>query len=85
MDAKDLHIPDTNDPNELRLFILKLRDMLIDMQAENAKKEEEYKMELEGCRAVADSAIERLDIVWKNLNNRQLYDYKIKKYFNIFE
>lgn len=74
MDAKDLHIPDTNDPNELRLFILKLRDMLIDMQAENAK----YKRELEGC-------IERLDIVWKNLNNRQLHDYKTKKYFNIFE
>lgn len=81
MDAKDLHIPDTNDPNELRWFILKLRDILIDMQAENAK----YKRELEGCRAVADSAIERLDIVWKNLNNRQLHDYKTKKYFNIFE
>lgn len=74
MDAKDLHIPDTNDPNELRLFILKLRDMLIDMQAENAKKEEEYKRGLDS-----------IDIVWKNLNNRQLYDYKTKKYFNIFE
>lgn len=85
MDAKDLHIPDTNDPNELRLFILKLRDMLIDIQAENAKKEEEYKRELEGCRALADSAIDSIDIVWKNLNNRQLYDYKTKKHFNIFE
>lgn len=85
MDAKDLHIPDTNNPEELKLFILKLRDMLINMQAENAKKEEEYKRELEGCRVLADSNTERLDIVWKNLNNRQLYDYKIKNYFNIFE
>lgn len=81
MDAKDLHIPDTNNPEELKLFILKLRDMLINMQAENAK----YKRELEGCRVLADSNTERLDIVWKNLNNRQLYDYKTKKYFNIFE
>lgn len=81
MDAKDLHIPDTNNPEELKLFILKLRDMLINMQAENAKN----KRELEGCRVLADSNTKRLDIVWKNLNNRQLYDYKIKKYFNIFE
>lgn len=81
MDVKDLHIPDTNDPNELRLFIIKLRDMLI----ENAKKEEEYKRELEGCRVLVDSAVERIDTIYKNLDNRQLHDYKTNRRFNIFE
>lgn len=84
MDAKELHIPDTNDPNELRLFILKLRDMLIDMQAENLEKEKKYKLELEGCRVLADAATERLDIIYKNLDDKRLYDYKAKKYFDIF-
>ena len=61
----------SNISDELRLYILQLRQVLLDLAEENKALAEENK-----------KLSNRLEATIDNFANKQLYDYKTRKYFD---